>query len=84
MGKILDIYFQFAAGGDYYLGQLLTFKDPNSIYLDSPRPHWKDLNAPIVLDALDLTFGRIYEAPVTLMVSYTNFLPPLFIILTGC
>ena len=23
-GKILDIYFRFAAGGDYYLGQLLT------------------------------------------------------------
>jgi hypothetical protein len=62
MGKILDIYFQFAAGGDYYLGQLSTLKDTNSLDFDSPCPHWKDLNSWMVLDALDLTFGRISEA----------------------
>mgnify|MGYP006157755839 CR=1 FL=1 len=61
MGKVLDIYFQFAQGGDYYLGQLLTLKDPNSVDFDTPCPHWKDPNAPIVLDALDLMFSRIYE-----------------------
>jgi hypothetical protein len=38
MGKILDIYFQFAAGGDYYLGQLLSLKDPNSLEFDPPVP----------------------------------------------
>ena len=62
-GEDFGHYFQFAAGGDYYLGQLLTLKDPNSLDFDSPCPHWKDPNAKIVLDALDLTFGRIYEAP---------------------
>ena len=31
MRKILDIYFQFAAAGDYYLGQLLSLND--QIYL---------------------------------------------------
>ena len=62
MGKILDIYFQFAAGGDYYLGQLLSLKDPNSLEFDTPCPHWKDPNAQIVFDALELTFGRIYAA----------------------
>ena len=36
MGKILDIYFQFAAGGDYYLGQLLSLKDPTSLEFDTP------------------------------------------------
>ncbi len=57
MGKVLDIYFQFAQGGDYYLEQLLTLKDPNSVDFDTPCPHWKDPNAHIVLDALDLMFS---------------------------
>ena len=88
MGKILDIYFQFAAGGDYYLGQLLSLKDPNSLEFDTPCPHWKDPNAQIVFDALELTFGRIYAAhgvssrdPHGFCV---YFLTQLFIILTGC
>ena len=29
--KILDVYFQFAAGNDYYLGQLLGLKDLNTV-----------------------------------------------------
>ena len=59
MGKILDVYFQFAAGGDYYLGQLLSLKDPNSVEFALPCPHWKDPDAPIVLEAIDLTFGKV-------------------------
>jgi hypothetical protein len=59
MGKILDIYFQFAAGGDYYLGQLLSLKDPNTVEFASPCPHWKDPDAPIVLEAIQLTFGKV-------------------------
>jgi len=62
MGKILDVYFQFAAGGDYYLRQLLSLKDSNSLEFDTPCPHWKNLNAPIVIAALDLMFGQIYKA----------------------
>ena len=88
MGKILDIYFQFAVCGDYYLGWLLSLKDPNSLEFDTPYLHWKNPNAPIVLAALDLMFGQIYMAhghsPVTPMVFCPYFLPPLFIILIGC
>ena len=56
-GKVLNVYFQFAAGVVYYLGQLLTIKDPISVDFDTPSPRWKGLNASIVLDALDLMFG---------------------------
>jgi hypothetical protein len=59
MGKILDVYFQFAAGGDYYLGQLLSLKDPNSVEFALPCPHWKDPDARIVLEAIELTFGKV-------------------------
>jgi len=59
MGKVLDVYFQFAAGGDFYLGQLLSLKDPNSVEFDTPCPHWHDPNKTVVLEALDLTFGKI-------------------------
>ena len=59
MGKILDIYFQFAAGDDYYLGQLLSLKDPNTVEFAISCPHWKDPNAPVVLEAIQLTFGKV-------------------------
>ena len=57
MGKVLDVYFQFASGGDFYLGQLLSLKDPNSVEFDCPCPHWRDPNDPVVEEALHLTFG---------------------------
>ena len=60
MGKILDIYFRFAAGGDYYLGQLLSLKDPMHADINVPCPHWKDPNAPLVLEAIELTFRKIF------------------------
>ena len=56
MGKVLDIYFQFAADGDCYLGQLLSLKDPNSVEFDSPCPHWHNPNDPVVMETLKLTF----------------------------
>ena len=62
LGRISPDKMVFAAGGDYYLGQLLSLKDPNSLEFDTSCPNWKDPNAPIVLDALELTFGRIYAA----------------------
>ena len=46
MGKILDLYFRFAAGGDYYLGQLLSLKDPTKANFETPCPHWKDPSDP--------------------------------------
>jgi len=59
MGKLLDIYFRFAAGGDYYLGQLLTLKDPMTAEFNVPCPHWKEPDDPIVLEGICVTFGKI-------------------------
>ena len=59
MGKILDIYFRFAAGGDYYLGQLLTLKDPMTAEFNTPCPHWKEPDDPLVLEGIRVTFGKI-------------------------
>jgi hypothetical protein len=59
MGKILDIYFRFAAGGDYYLGQLLSLKDPMKPEFATPCPHWKDPSNERVLAAVRLTFGKV-------------------------
>ena len=58
MGKILDIYFQFAMGGDYYLGRLLTLIPPEDKLFDSLPPHWKDQEHTTVAEALKLTFGK--------------------------
>lgn len=59
MGKILDIYFRFAAGGDYYLGQLLSLKDAMSPQFATPCPHWIDPTDERVLEAMRLTFGKV-------------------------
>ena len=37
----------------------MSLKDPNSVEFDSPCPHWHNPNDPVVLEALDITFGRI-------------------------
>ena len=59
MGKILGVYFQFAAGGDYYLGQLLTLKDPMTAEFNIPCPHWKEPDDPLVLEGIRVTFCKI-------------------------
>ena len=51
--------YKFAAGGDYYSGQLLSLKDPNTVEFASLCPHWEDPNSPIVLEAIELTFGKV-------------------------
>ena len=59
MEKVLDVYFQFATGEDFYLDQLLTPKDLNSAEFHTPCPHWHDPNNPVVAVALELTFDQI-------------------------
>jgi hypothetical protein len=59
MGKILDIYFQFAMGGDYYLGRLLTLIDPEDDHFDTLPPHWKDEFHPSVRRGIKITFGKV-------------------------
>ena len=56
MGKVLDMNFQSAAGGDFYLDHLLSLKDPYSVEFDSPCPHWHYPNNPVVEEALHLIF----------------------------
>jgi hypothetical protein len=58
MGKILDIYFQFAMGGDYYLGRLLSLIPPEDKMFGSLPPHWKDEKHDKVKEALHITFGK--------------------------
>jgi hypothetical protein len=59
MGKILDLYFRFAAGGDYYLGQLLTLKDPSKVEFNVACPHWKDPDHPTIRHAINQSFGSV-------------------------
>jgi hypothetical protein len=59
MGKVLDVYFRFAAGGDYYLGQLLSLKDPMTPEFATPCPHWIDPTDERVIEATRLTFGKV-------------------------
>jgi hypothetical protein len=58
-GKVLDANFRFASGGDFYLSQLFSLKDPNSVEFGCHCPHWHDPNDPVVEKALHLTFGQI-------------------------
>ena len=39
MVKIWDVYFQYAAGNDYYLGQLLSLKVPSTVEFALPCSH---------------------------------------------
>ena len=57
--KFLTFIFRFAAGGDYYLGQLLSLKDPTRADFATPCPHWKDPADPCVYEAIKLTFGKV-------------------------
>ena len=57
IGKVLGFYFQFAAGEDFDLDQLLSHKDPNSMEFDTLSVHWHDSNIPLVIEAPGLTFG---------------------------
>ena len=64
MGKILDIYFQFAMGGDYYLGRLLTLIDPEDEMFATLPPHWKDETHPTIRKAIEITFGKVFTCHV--------------------
>ena len=39
IGKILDVYFKFAMGGDQYFGQILALLDPNKDEFAVLPPH---------------------------------------------
>jgi len=62
IGKILDVYFKFAMGGDQYLGRLLAFLDPKDESFSTLPPHWIDPTNPLVLEGLKVTFGNVLES----------------------
>ena len=62
IGKILDVYFKFAMGGDQYLGRILALLDPNSEKFGVLPPHWKDKDNELVKRAIEITFGGVLAA----------------------
>lgn len=61
MGKVLDIYFKFALGGDQYLGRILALLDPLKESFAALPPHWKDPTHETVLKALRINFGGLVD-----------------------
>ena len=62
MGKVLDVYWQFADVGDAYLGRCLCGLDPNLSSFSVLPPHWtvdNPVDDPDISDALQLMYGVI-------------------------
>ena len=62
LGKILDVYWQFADVGDAYLGRCLCGLDPNLSSFSVLPPHWtvdNPVEDPDINDALQLMYGVI-------------------------
>jgi hypothetical protein len=62
MGKVLDVYWQFADVGDAYLGRCLCGLDPTLSTFSVLPPHWTvddPVNDPDIEDALQLMYGVI-------------------------
>jgi hypothetical protein len=51
LGKVLDIYWQFAQTGDNYLGRCISGLDPNSSKFSILPPHW---NVPSPFEDVDI------------------------------
>ena len=59
IGKILDVYFKFALGGDQYLGRILALLDPNDTSFSILPPHWIDPAHPSVIHGIRVCFGDV-------------------------
>jgi hypothetical protein len=61
LGKIFEIYFQFAEPGDCFLGRVLAGLDCNSTDFATLPPHFKEQSKDhaAVREAMDLCFGPI-------------------------
>jgi hypothetical protein len=62
LGKVLDVYWQFAEAGDSYLGRCLCGLDPNDSTFCVLPPHW-NIDSPTedsdIQEALCLMYGKI-------------------------
>jgi hypothetical protein len=62
LGKVLDVYWQFAEAGDSYLGCCLCGLDPNHTNFSALPPHWtidNPVEDPDVNEALHSMYGVI-------------------------
>ena len=64
MGIVLDIYFNFAQGGDCYVGRLLNGGDPNHKDFARLPPHWTVIDAmahPDIKEAMEMMYGTLLK-----------------------
>jgi len=65
LGKVLDVYWQFAEAGDSYLGRCLCGLDPNDSTFSVLPPHW-NVDSPVddadIKEGLQLMYGKIIAA----------------------
>ena len=64
LSSVLDIYWQFADPGDYYLGRCLAGLDPNHEDFATLPPHFPIANAtkhPDIAMAMELMYGPILQ-----------------------
>ena len=62
LGKVLDVYWQFAEVGDSYLGRCLCGLDPNHTNFSVLPPHWtveNPVDDPDIKEALHRMYGVI-------------------------
>ena len=59
IGKILDVYFKFALGGDQYLGRILALLDPSDASFSILPPQWIDPTHPSVILGIRVCFGDV-------------------------
>ena len=62
LGKVLDIYWQFAEAGDAYLGRCLSGLDPNDSNFSVLPPHWtveSPLDDDDIAAGLKLMYGEV-------------------------
>jgi hypothetical protein len=62
IGKILDVYFKFALGGDQYLGRILALLDPNTESFSILPPHWTNPAHPSIFRGINICFGDVVTA----------------------
>ena len=64
LGKILDVYWHFAAPGDTFLGRILAGFEPNKSEFATPPPHWKveePMSNEYIKEGMEVMFGPILD-----------------------
>ena len=63
MGKVFDVYLNFAECGDNYLGRILAGLDPNDISFGGLPPYFgKDMDDKIIENGMPCMFGNLLRS----------------------